>query len=49
MTGNKEKTKLIGEDLILLGIISIVYPQASQNEMALYIYIVKGAGYTSIH
>ena len=37
MTGNKEKTKLIGEDLILLGIISIVYPQASQNEMALYI------------
>ena len=26
MTGNHEKTELVGEDLILLGVISIIYP-----------------------
>ena len=43
MAGNGEKTELVGADLILLGVISIVYPQASQDEMALYIYS-KGGG-----
>ena len=38
MTGNIEKPDLVGEDLILLGILSIVHPQASQDEMAIYIF-----------
>ena len=38
MAGNGEKTELVGADLILLGVISIVYPQVSQDDMALYIY-----------
>ena len=43
MTGNAEKRDLVGADLILFEVISIVYPQASQDEMALYIYS-KGGG-----
>ena len=45
MTGNREKTDLVGADLILLGVISIVYPQASQDEMALFIYSEGGGLY----
>ena len=47
MTGNHEKTELVGEDLILLGVISIVYPQASQDEMAMYIYSEGGGLYNN--
>lgn len=43
MTGNTKKRDLVGADLILLGVISLVYPQVSQDEIALYIYIVRGA------
>ena len=42
MTGNTEKRDLVGEDLILLGILSIVHPQASQDEMAMFIFSEGG-------
>ena len=48
MTGNTEKRDLVGGDLILLRVISLVYPQASQDDMALCIYS-RGAGYISIN
>ena len=42
MCGNKEKTELVGLDLILLGVVSIIYPMSSQEEMAMYIYSEGG-------
>ena len=45
MTGNREKGELVGTDLILLGVITIVYPQASQDEMAMFIYSEGGGLY----
>ena len=43
MTGNIEERNLVGEDLIFLGILLIVYPQWSQNEMAIFI-LSEGSG-----
>ena len=43
MCGNKEKTELVGLDLILLGVLSIIYLMSSQDEMAMYIYS-EGSG-----
>ena len=45
MAGNGEKTELVGADIILLGVIQIVYPQVLQDEMALYIYSEGGGMY----
>ena len=47
MTGNTDKRDLVGEDLILLGILSIVHPQASQDEMAMYIFSEGGSLYSN--
>ena len=47
MTGNRERCELVGMDLILLGVISIVHPQASQDEMAIYIYSEGGGLYNN--
>lgn len=33
--------ELVGLNLILLGVLLIVYPLSSQDEMALYIYTVR--------
>ena len=47
MTGNTDKRDLVGEDLILLGILSIVHPQASQDEMAMFIFSEGGSLYSN--
>ena len=46
MCGNKEKTELVGLDLILLGVLSIIYPMSSQDEMAMYIHSEGGGVYS---
>jgi len=43
MTGNKSQTKLVGADLLLLAIFIIIYPKATLDEMATFIYN-KGGG-----
>ena len=47
MTGSFAKTYLVGEDLILLGILLIVFPQASQDEMAMFIFSEGGGLYSN--
>ena len=47
MTGNREKAELVGGDLILLGILAIIYPQASQDEMAMFTYSEGGGLYNN--
>ena len=47
MTGNTQKRDLVGEDLILLGILSIVHPQASHDEMAMFIFSEGGGLYSN--
>ena len=46
MTGNTEKRDLVGEDLILLGILSVIRPQVSQDEMDMYIFSEGGGLYS---
>ena len=46
MCGNKEKTELVGLDLILPGVLSIIYLMSSQDEMVTFIYSEGGGVYS---
>ena len=45
MTGNAERSELVGIDLILLAIVFTIYPQATLDEMAMFIYNEGGGIY----
>jgi len=38
MTGNAKRSELVGPDLILLAIVFRIYPQATLDRMAMFIY-----------
>ena len=46
MCDSKEKSELVGLDLVLLGVLSLIYPLSSQDEMVMYIYSEGGGVYS---